>query len=121
MKSKLFGTQGEDKAVDFLLNKGFEILERNYRKRSGEIDIIAFDPSHKEHVFIEVKARKSHRFGFPEEAVDDKKIYKIEETGENWLMEKGIKNPKWRIDIIAIEQEGQKFNLKHIQNISLDN
>lgn len=120
MKRKLIGIKGEEKAIDYIKCKGLQVLERNYRKRSGEIDIIAFDPNYKEYVFVEVKTRQNNRFGFPEEAVDDRKVSKIEETGETWLMEKNIENPKWRIDVITIEKEGTKSNLKHIQNICLE-
>ena len=54
MDNKLLGKKGEQKAVEFLKEKGYQIIEQNFLKRMGEIDIIAFDPKYKEYVFIEV-------------------------------------------------------------------
>jgi len=112
------GQKGEDMALDFLLKKGFIIHERNYRKRSGEIDIIAFDPKYEEYVFTEVKTRTNMSFGYPEEAVDDEKIEKIVETAESWLAEMEIKDPEWRIDIISILLDRKGVKIDHIENVS---
>ena len=72
MKAKDIGNLGEDMAVKFLLEKGYEIIERNFLKPFGEIDIIAKDKDFL--VFIEVKARKNINFGFPREFVNGSKI-----------------------------------------------
>ena len=87
MNRKSLGNQGEIKAIKFLKEKGYRILEKNYRKRIGEIDIITFDPNFNEYVFTEVKTRRSLKFGYPEESVDENKILKLIETAENWLLE----------------------------------
>ena len=118
MDKKILGKQGEEKAIEFLKKKGYRIIETNYLKRTGEIDIIAFDPHYNEYVFTEVKTRRNLSFGYPEESVDEKKIEKITETAENWLIDKNIKNPEWRIDIISIEWKGANPEIRHIQNIS---
>lgn len=118
MDRRSLGKQGEEKAIEFLKEKGYEIIETNYLKRSGEIDIIAFDPKYREYVFVEVKARQNMRFGYPEEAIDDNKINKIIETAENWLIEKGKGDVEWRIDVISIEWKEKTPKIKHIQNIS---
>ena len=118
MDQKKFGKKGELKAVEFLKEKGFEIIETNYLKRTGEIDIITFDPEWKEYVFIEVKSRRSLNLGYPEESVDEKKIQKISDTAENWFIEKDIRDPEWRIDIISIEWQNKTPKITHIQNIS---
>ena len=62
------GRQGEKLANDFLRNKGFKILDTNWRFQHKEIDIVAMKDN--EIVFVEVKARKNTAFGRPEEAVD---------------------------------------------------
>lgn len=118
MYRKSFGDKGEEKAIEFLKKNDYRILERNYRKRTGEIDIIAFDPKYREYVFIEVKARKSMRFGYPEEAIDERKMNKIIETAESWLIEKEKEDVEWRVDIISIEWKNRTPHIKHIQNIS---
>jgi len=120
MNRKALGKEGESKAVDFLKKKGYKIIETNYRKRTGEIDIIAFDPAYGEYVFIEVKTRRNLKFGYPEESVDKKKMQKIIETAKTWLMDKNIDDPEWRIDIISIEWEEESPKIDHIQNISTD-
>lgn len=118
MDKILLGKQGEEKAGKFLEEKGYKILENNYHKRSGEIDIIAFDPNYEEYVFVEVKTRRNTQFGYPEEAIDDQKMNKITETAETWLIEKEKPDVEWRIDIIAIELKEKQFIINHIQNVS---
>ncbi len=118
MDRKSLGKEGEAKAIEFLKEKGYRIIEANYLKRTGEIDIIAFDPKYNEYVFTEVKTRRNLNFGYPEESVDEKKIEKIIETAENWLLDKNIENPEWRVDIISIEWKNKAIKIKHIQNIS---
>lgn len=118
MNRRSLGNQGEIKAIKFLKEKGYRILERNYRKRTGEIDIIAFDPHFNEYVFVEVKTRRSLKFGYPEESVDENKILKLTETAENWLLENEKFDVEWRIDIIGIEWKNKTVQIKHIQNIS---
>jgi putative endonuclease len=80
---KKLGKTGEILALSFLKNLGYTILERNYRTKCGEIDIIARDKN--EIAFIEVKTRSSDIFGLPQEAVNRKKISKIEKTSIIYL------------------------------------
>jgi len=118
MDKKLFGAQGESRAKEYLINKGYKIIQSNYLKRTGEIDIIAFDPKYNEYVFVEVKTRSNKSFGYPEEAVDDEKLSKIAETAESWLADNDIDDSEWRIDIISIEWKGGKPEITHLENIS---
>ena len=84
MKNIAKGKLGEELAADFLEKNGFNIIEKNWRySRIGEIDIIAFDREIL--VFIEVKARKSTKFGNPIEAVTESKINKIRTLAEIYL------------------------------------
>ena len=69
MNTKEKGKIGEEAAVAYLEDNGYEILKRNYRQRFGEIDIIALDKASREIVFAEVKARGADVYGFLEEAV----------------------------------------------------
>ena len=102
----------------YLTEKGYKVLERNYRKKTGEIDLIAENPKGDEIVFIEVKTRKSSSYGKPEEAVDQRKLKKIEKTALFWLQENGKTNMLWRIDILALELQG-KIQITHLKNVSL--
>ncbi len=105
------GTSYEIKAEEYLTRKGYKILERNFRNRGGEIDIIAKDGEY--FCFIEVKYRTTNEFGNPLEAVDVRKQNKIRKVAMYYLMKNKLS--EWtpcRFDVIAFE--GKK--LTHIEN-----
>ena len=112
MKAKDIGNLGEDLAVKFLLEKGYELLERNFFKPFGEIDIIAKDKDYL--VFIEVKARKNVNFGFPREFVNKNKIKKIQDVAQMYMLEKNLFGIKIRFDVIEIIFDEHKST--HIEN-----
>ena len=117
MKAKDIGNLGEDIAVKFILEKGYEIVERNFLKPFGEIDIIAKDKDFL--VFIEVKARKNINFGFPREFVNGSKIKKIQDVAQIYMMEKNLFGAKIRFDVIEIIFDNHKIT--HIELQSKDN
>lgn len=96
---QIIGNIGEEKAVELLIKKGFSILERNYRYKKAEIDIIAKYDTFL--VFIEVKTRKNNDFGNPEETVSERKIELFQNAAEHFMIENNI-NLMLRFDIIAI-------------------
>ena len=100
----LIGNKGENLAAKFLEERGLKIIERNFRTRFGEIDIICKDRNII--VFVEVKAKNTCNFGKPFEMVTQKKQHKLIRTAQNYLTEKGINLEKndWRIDIISIQK-----------------
>ena len=109
-KRKL-GSNYEQKAVEYLLQKGYAIIECNYRNRSGEIDIVARD--HAYICFIEVKYRATDMYGNPLEAVTPHKQNQIRKVARFYLMTHGM--TEWtpcRFDVIAFEGE----NITHIEN-----
>lgn len=81
------GREGENLAVDYLLKKGYKILEKNFRCSFGEIDIIAKDGNFI--VIVEVKRRMSDKYGEPEFAVNHKKQKKTEEISPLLFMQAG--------------------------------
>jgi len=124
MSSKQLGILGEQIAENYLKNKGYQILDKNYSSRIstgpkiGEIDIVA----KKNDIisFIEVKTLRCTQgepFS-PEEKVDFGKQRKLVKTAESWLMEKKIPlNSKWQIDVIAIELNlNKKVKINHFEN-----
>ncbi|MBU0578258.1 YraN family protein [Patescibacteria group bacterium] len=115
---KEIGKKGEEMAIDYLKKNGYEILDTNYQKREGEIDLIAYDPVSDEIVFIEVKTRRSQAYGYPEEAVDQDKVEKIMTVGRTWLEEKDKVDVFWRIDIIAIELNYTPPKIEQFKNIT---
>jgi putative endonuclease len=106
------GTIGENLAVDYLEKKGYCILQRNYRFEHGEIDIIAEDENVL--VFVEVKARRSKEFGEPEDAVTPRKRKKIRSTANGYLFEKNIDDKECRFDVIAIDYQNNKTEIRHL-------
>lgn len=94
------GEIGEELATNYLITKGFLILERNYRIGRTEIDIIA--QREKLLIFVEVKTRSSAVFGFPEEAVSTAKAARIVAAAERYVIEKNWQQ-MLRFDIVAIE------------------
>ena len=115
MYKKELGNKGENIASDYLKEIGYKILDKNFRTRDGEIDLIAGDDE--EIVFIEVKTRRSSSFGYPEEAVDEKKVEKMIKVANSWLEAKEKFDNSWRIDIIAIELDVRPPKITHIKNI----
>ncbi len=99
---KDLAAKGEELATEILANKGYTIIERNYRYGHGEIDIIATDPDSKCTVFVEVKTRKNLEFGEPEYAVTKAKQKQIRKVAELYLFEKEIRELDCRFDVIAI-------------------
>lgn len=118
--NKIFGDWGERKAEEFLIKKGYKIVESNYHKRGGEIDIIASFEG-KIH-FIEVKTRKISsikKYGQGEEAVNIFKQKKLIETAYTYLNEKNFPDQtEWQMDIISITYlpEYKTAKIKYIQN-----
>ncbi|WP_457639688.1 YraN family protein [Persephonella sp.] len=110
MKSYETGRLFEDKAVEYLRKKGYRILDRNFKTKYGEIDIIAVDGSTL--VFIEVRYRKNSSFGTPEETLDYRKIRKIVNTANRYISIKNMENFDIRFDVIAVDKNG----LRHIIN-----
>ena len=109
MKGKrLFGDFGEEYAVKLLQSKGYEILERNFRTKVGEIDIIALEGDIL--VFVEVKTRWSKKYGTPQEAVNARKIYRIKRAGDFYLSSHKNVPKRHRIDVVAIEVSGKVIN-----------
>ena len=95
-----FGREGESVAVAFLKKKGYRILEKNFRSKVGEIDIIAEQAG--VIVFIEVKARSNHEFGHPFNAVTPAKQKKIVQTAQTFLAQKRIVDKPMRFDVVAL-------------------
>src|SRR3954451_15768526 len=84
MRAKdILGRRGEQAAADHLTELGWQILDRNWRCREGELDIVARDGT--ELVFVEVKTRSSLAFGAPAEAVDRVKAARIRQLALRWI------------------------------------
>jgi len=115
------GKAGEEIAAEFLRKKGFKILEQNFNTRYGELDLICVDKNIL--VFTEVKLKVGEQFGTPEEMVNRRKLYQIEQTAQSFLLQ----NPEYksryasyRIDVVAVvvEKSGLVERIDHYENVS---
>ncbi len=95
------GKAGEDLALSHLLSLGYTLLERNYRGRRGEIDLVLRDGETV--VFVEVKRRTSGAFGLPEEAVDGRKQRRIAAVAAGYLARHGLADRPCRFDVVAVQ------------------
>lgn len=116
-KSNELGAWGEEKAARFLEQQGFRVLKRNFHSRFGEIDLIAETDEYL--VFVEVRLRKTTRFGAPEETVDARKQQKLRLTAEAYL-QRYPTNKQPRFDVVALYakdgMDTRPLPVKHIKN-----
>ena len=114
LHAKEFGKAAEEDAAKFLSEKGYKILERNYRSRFGEIDIIAKDGDVT--VFVEVKARRNDNKGTSLSAVTPAKQKKISLTAIFYMKVNNILGQRVRFDVVAMDGFGQNLRFRLIQN-----
>lgn len=95
-----FGQKNEELAVQILTKAGYQILEQNYRTKMGEIDIIAREKD--TIIFVEVKARRSERYGHPKYALTISKQKKISRTALTWLKKNYPGQIRARFDVVTI-------------------
>ena len=109
------GNRGEEIACRYLRQMGYEVLERNFRCKIGEIDIVARDG--KVTVFVEVKARKSKTYGKPKEAISFHKQKKLVQLAQYYMKKHHLFDTSARFDVIGIKwTENGRYNIELIQN-----
>jgi len=96
----LLGAEGERAAAEFLEARGYRIVERNYRTRRGEIDLIAQEG--RTLVFVEVKARLNDRFGGPGAAITPAKQARLARLAQHYLLKRRLGDRPCRFDVVLI-------------------
>ncbi len=100
------GSTGEDLAVELLRNKGYQVLDRNWRSgRRGELDIVAVDPEPSPEgtlVFCEVKCRRGLGYGDPFEAITYAKLRRLHDLGWDWMRSHDRWSPRHRVDGVGV-------------------
>lgn len=115
------GKRGEDLATAFLEAKGYKIMEKNYRFKKNEVDLVGFEPN-KDYetggqiVFVEVKYRENLRHGTPEEFVDDAKKKRMWLAAEAYLYETKLEGSPARFDVVAISGDLDQPDIKHYKD-----
>ena len=133
-KHNTVGSIGEDIAAKYLENKGFEIIERNYRKKCGELDIVARETSWNRETlhFVEVKtvsreisstdiSRETSDFS-PEEMVHGNKVNRLKRAMQTYLLERNVpRETEWEFSVIAVflDLTTKKTAVRHTKNIVL--
>lgn len=112
---KNLGKTGEDLAFDFLKSHNFSVLEKNFRSKFGEIDIIA--EKNQCLYFIEVKTRSNLNHGAPYEAVNKRKISHIKRASQYYLLKNNHKDYRLKIGVFSILIENGKIDIKFWEDI----
>lgn len=124
--SQKIGLLGEDVACKFLMKHGFSILERNYTKKWGEIDIIA--KKNNKFYFVEVKSRKvqdidlvSYETNRPEENMHPWKLKRLSRTVQTYLIHNRIGNTPWQFDLLVVylDINNRKARIRVMDNVIL--
>jgi putative endonuclease len=113
-QKQVLGKEGEEIAEGYLKKKGFRMVERNYRCRGGEVDLIALD--RRVIVFVEVKARNDASFGSPLESVHPRKQQRMTRAALIFLSEHKLHHREARFDVVGISFAGGAPVVEHIQN-----
>jgi len=113
--NKELGRWGEKKACNYLIKNNYIIIEKNYRTRIGEIDIIV--KKDEKIIFVEVKTRRNNNFGIPVKAVNSLKQKKIRNIAKHYLNSGEFSNYLVRFDVIGISINGKKAKLRHLKNV----
>lgn len=109
---------GEDRAAGYVEDIGWEVVERNWRCRAGELDIVAREPRTDTLVFIEVKTRSGLGYGTPLEAITPAKVARLRGLAVAWLQEHGVRARRLRVDAIGILMPGsEEMQLTHVRGI----
>ncbi len=104
--NKILGNAGEDMAYEYLSSIGYKILDRNFRCKLGEIDLIGFDGDIL--CFIEVKTRRGNMYGNPSEAVTPYKQHRIVKSALTYISKNRLNNFMCRFDVMEIISDGRQ-------------
>lgn len=121
MSTKQVGDKGEALAAAFLEEKGYIVLERNYRFERNEVDLVCFQPAARyedggELVFVEVKTRTGLGFGRPEEAVTEAKKVSLIKVAKAYLYERRLDGSPCRFDVISVLLNRGDPTIEHFEN-----
>ena len=107
------GNVGERTALDYLRARGYHVLERNFRCRGGEVDLIALDGATL--VFVEVKLRRSLARGAPLEGVTPVKEARVRKAAQTYLAYSGQVFNRIRFDVVAVMKSAKKSDITHLK------
>ncbi|MBW0118703.1 YraN family protein [Pseudonocardia abyssalis] len=110
------GRRGEDVAVRYLEGRGLVVLDRNWRCREGELDVVATEADGSRLVVCEVKTRSGTRYGEPAESVTGQKARRIRRVAQRWLAQQGLPWVEVRFDVCAVlVEQGRPATLQYFE------
>lgn len=115
------GAAGESFVVGRLERAGYRVLDRNWRRRGGELDVVALDGQVL--VFVEVKVRTGTAFGAADEAIGPRKLERLMTTAQRYIAEhEELHDLIWRVDLVAVTlgTDGAIVAYRHYQNVTSD-
>lgn len=115
LPTRRLGALGEEYAAAWLARRGWTILDRNWRCRYGELDVVAMTPQRRI-AFVEVKTRRNMKHGLPQEAVTYAKQTNLRRAGVQWLLDPGhrIEHAGVRFDVVTVVARGDHPLVHHI-------
>jgi len=114
-QKQALGKYGEDLAAGFLKDRGYSVIDRNWRCSIGEIDLIAKYKNTL--VFVEVKTRSGSGFGHPFEAITATKVLRMRRLSAQWVAEHDSQNFNLRLDAISVLIRSGKVAIEHIRQV----
>lgn len=114
-QKQILGKYGEDLAANYLIDRGYKIIERNWRCSIGEIDLIAKDKN--QIVFVEVKTRSSTDFGHPLDAITEKKIIRMQRLVCAWCAARNKVGAAVRLDAISVLIRSGRVAVEHLKQV----
>jgi putative endonuclease len=113
---EVLGRWGEQVVADYLLQAGWQLLDRNWRGVGGELDLVARDGS--TIVVVEVKTRSGPRFGHPAEAVTSVKLARLRRLAGQWLSQHSVAATDVRIDVVAVRSDkSADHRVEHLRGV----
>ena len=116
-KQHELGVDGENIAVQYFQKNKYRIIEKNFRCKQGEIDIIVYDETTEEIVFVEVKTRSNLEYGTPAMAVNRLKRKHLKSSANIYIYQNKLYKYDVRFDVIEIIINNGKCNINHIKEI----
>jgi putative endonuclease len=116
INTREIGTYGENIAIEYLLNKGYKFIAKNFRSKFGEIDIIVKE---KDCIcFVEVKTRYNKNFGFPSQSVSYNKQRRIKKTSLLFVNKEKLFNLNLRYDVVEVylNYNDDSYIINHLEN-----
>lgn len=116
LAKKKLGQWGENLAAEYLVQRGYRIVEQNARTPYGEIDLVAQVGDIT--IFVEVKTRTTQTFGYPEEAITEQKRVHLIEASQAYIQDHPELDTDLRIDVIAIQhlKKNETPQIEHFEN-----